>query len=242
MSAVLGVNLDHIATLRQVRGAPYPQPVDGARICEECGVYGVTLHLREDRRHIQNYDVENVQKALSTCRLNLEMALNDDVISFARRIVPHMVTIVPERREELTTEGGLDVVRHAKAIKDLTAEFREKGILVSLFIEPDEKAIALSKDLGVDYIEIHTGSYADAADMNAAKRELERIYSAAEQASDLGLFVNAGHGLNYDNIGPILRTKGLREVNIGHSIISRAVFTGLKAAILDMKDLLGKGE
>ena len=241
MSVVLGVNLDHIATLRQVRGAPYPQPVDGARICEECAVHGVTLHLREDRRHIQDYDVENVQKALSSCKLNLEMALSEDVISVARRIVPHMVTLVPERREELTTEGGLDVGRHADAIRKLTEEFRLKGILVSLFIEPDMKAVELSKELCVDYVELHTGSYADAPDQASARRELDRLHAAAARAVALGLKVNAGHGLNYDNIGPILSLEGLREVNIGHSIISRAVFAGLKTAILDMKNLLGKG-
>lgn len=241
MSVVLGVNLDHIATLRQVRGASYPQPVEGARVCEACGVNGVTLHLREDRRHIQDYDVFNVKEVLSTCILNLEMALNDDVIAVARKIVPHMVTLVPERREELTTEGGLDVVRHAAAIKKLTEEFRQKGILVSLFIEPDEHAVSLSKEVGADYIELHTGSYADAADAEKSRRELDRLFASAECAVSLGLKVNAGHGLNYDNIAPVLSMKGLCEVNIGHSIISRAVFTGLKTAILDMKSLLEKG-
>jgi len=241
MSVVLGVNLDHIATLRQVRGAAYPQPAHGALICEECGVHGVTLHLREDRRHIQDYDLFEVQKVLKRCTLNMEMALNEDVINVARRVVPHMVTLVPEKREELTTEGGLDVKKHFDTIASLAAEFKKKGILVSLFIEPERETVRLSKESGAEYIEIHTGSYADAADSLLQKKELARILDAAEYAVELGLHVNAGHGLNYDNIAPVLSMKGLHEVNIGHSIISRAVFSGLKNAVLEMKDLCEKG-
>jgi len=241
MSVVLGVNLDHIATLRQVRGAPYPQPVDGAKICEECGVYGVTLHLREDRRHIQDYDLFEVKKVLSSCVLNMEMALNQDIIDVAREVKPHMVTLVPERREELTTEGGLDVKRHAESIRALASEFRNKGILVSLFIEPDKDAVTLAKEVCADYIEIHTGSYADAKNESARGKELKRILAAADLAVSLGLNVNAGHGLTCENMPPLLAMNGLREVNIGHSIISRAVFVGLKSAILEMKGILDRG-
>lgn len=237
MSVVLGVNLDHIATLRQVRGSVYPQPSDGARVCEKCGVHGVTLHLREDRRHIQEHDVRDIKKILSTCSLNLEMALYQEIIDFAHEINPYMATIVPERREELTTEGGLDVKTHAKKIKSLVADFRSRGILVSLFIEPDRDAVRISKESGAEFIEIHTGSYADAQG-DAVKRELDRVLSAASYAVSLGLRVNAGHGLNYDNLAPVLSMEGLEEVNIGHSIISRAVIVGLEQAIRQMQDLL----
>jgi pyridoxine 5-phosphate synthase len=235
---VLGVNLDHIATIRQVRGTKYPCPADGAKICEECGVHGVTLHLREDRRHIQEYDLFEVQKVLKKCTLNLEMALSADVIAAAHRLSPHMATIVPERREELTTEGGLDVKQNFDRIRELVEDFHSRNILVSLFIEPDHDAVKRSADTGADYIEIHTGSFADAEDESVRSRELARVLSSAETAVSLGLKVNAGHGLNYDNITPVLAMKGLHEVNIGHSIISRAVIAGLKSAILDMKALL----
>lgn len=235
---VLGVNLDHIATIRQVRGTKYPNPSDGAKICEECGVHGVTLHLREDRRHIQEYDLFEVQKVLKKTTLNLEMALSADVIAAAHKLQPHMATIVPERREELTTEGGLDVTQNFKKISDLVKDFHSRNILVSLFIEPDADAVRRSADTGSDYVEIHTGSFADAEDESVRSRELARVLAAAERAVSLGIRVNAGHGLNYDNILPVLAMKGLHEVNIGHSIISRAVIAGLKTAILDMKALL----
>jgi pyridoxine 5-phosphate synthase len=240
MPVVLGVNLDHIATLRQVRGAPYPQPVEGARICETCGVHGVTLHLREDRRHIQEYDVREVKKVLSSCSLNLEMALYQEIIDFACEIQPYMATIVPERREELTTEGGLDVKSHAGRIASLVSDFRLRGILVSLFIEPDRDAVRISKETGAEYIEIHTGSYADARGDNV-KRELDRVLESASYAVSLGLRVNAGHGLNYENMEPMLAMEGLEEVNIGHSIISRSIFVGLEQAIRQMQDILVRG-
>ena len=235
---VLGVNLDHIATIRQVRGTKYPSPAEGAKICEECNVHCVTLHLREDRRHIQEYDLFEVQKVLKKCTLNLEMALSDDVIDAAHRLSPYMATIVPERREELTTEGGLDVTQNFKKISALVKDFHSRNILVSLFIEPDIDAVKLSADTGSDYVEIHTGSYADATDEVTRSRELARVFAAAETADSLGIRVNAGHGLNYDNIIPVLAMKNLHEVNIGHSIISRAVIAGLKPAILEMKALL----
>ena len=171
----------------------------------------------------------------------MEMALNEDVIEVARKVVPHMVTLVPEKREELTTEGGLNVKMHFEKIAALSAEFRSRGILVSLFIEPEREAVRLTKESGADYIEIHTGSYADAADSKQQEYELSRILDAAQYAAEMGLKVNAGHGLNYENIIPVLAMKGLHEVNIGHSIISRAVFTGLKNAVLEMKNLCDRG-
>jgi len=239
MPVQLGVNLDHIATLRQVRGVDYPRPSDGALICEELNVHGVTLHLREDRRHIQEYDVIGIKKILKGCTLNLEMALNEDVIEFARGIHPYMATIVPERREELTTEGGLDVKKYYDRIATLCRDFHARGILVSLFIESDKEMVLLSKDAGADYIEIHTGAFADAKP-DRKEAELEKVFASAEIAVASGLRVNAGHGLNYDNIIPVLSMKGLEEVNIGHSIISRAVMVGLKQAIQEMLDILGR--
>jgi len=240
MAVQLGVNLDHIATIRQVRGVSYPKPLDGAHICEELAVHGVTLHLREDRRHIQEYDVIEIKKILTHCTLNLEMALSEEVIEFARKIHPYMATIVPERREELTTEGGLDVKQNFNRIATLCRDFHERGILVSLFIEADKDAVKLSKECGADYIEIHTGAYADSSG-EKQKAELTRIFDAAEYAVSLGLRVNAGHGLNYENTVPVLAMKGLEEVNIGHSIIARAVIVGLTQAIREMKDLLERG-
>ena len=239
MPVQLGVNLDHIATIRQVRGAEYPRPYDGAVICEELKVHGVTLHLREDRRHVQEHDVIEIKKLLKGCTLNLEMALNEDVIEFARGVHPYMATIVPERREELTTEGGLDVRKNFDRIATLCRDFHARGILVSLFIESDDDLVKLSKEAGADYIEVHTGAYADSR-AGARDAELERILKAAESAVACGLRVNAGHGLNYDNIKPVLSMKGLEEVNIGHSIISRAVIVGLKQAVQEMLDILGR--
>lgn len=241
MPIVLGVNIDHIATLREVRGTSYPDPVDGALICEKCGVHGVTMHLREDRRHIQERDIIEVQKVLSKCTLNLEMALSDDVISFARKIRPYMVTIVPERREELTTEGGLDVESNCEKITRVIDDFHSLGILVSLFIESESEIVTKSRKCGADYVEIHTGAYADAVEPAKKKVELERLYQSAKTAKAEKLSVNAGHGLNYDNITPVFAMEGLDEVNIGHSIIARSVFDGLENAIREMKALCDKG-
>jgi pyridoxine 5-phosphate synthase len=236
-SIALGVNIDHIATLRQSRGTDYPRPIDGARICQECNVDGVTVHLREDRRHIQEHDVYEIKKNIQ-CKLNLEMALARDVIAIAKDVKPFMVTLVPEKREELTTEGGLDVRNHFQEIVSLVKEFTSLGIIVSLFIEPDKDIIQLSKETGAAFIEIHTGTYANAHNEEAIKRELTKIYSASEYAKEIGLRVNAGHGLNYDNLKPILQMEGLEELNIGHAIIARAVLVGLRQAIIDMQNLL----
>lgn len=241
MPSVLGVNLDHIATLRQARGTVYPRPADGAVICEECGVHGITLHLREDRRHIQERDVIDVQKIIRNCTLNLEMAVADDVVAFAKKIVPYMTTIVPERREEVTTEGGLDVNANFDKLFTVTKDFHSLGIKVSLFIEPDNEMIDRSISAGADYLEFHTGKYADAANSQERDHELKRLLDAAEYAVSQGVRVNAGHGLNMENTAPVLAMKGLEELNIGHSIIARSVFVGLKNAVLEMKDLIERG-
>jgi pyridoxine 5-phosphate synthase len=238
MSVVLGVNLDHIATLRQARGTDYPRPADGAVICEACGVHGITLHLREDRRHIQEHDVIDVQKILKKCTLNLEMAVADDVVAFAKKIVPYMTTIVPERRQEITTEGGLDVKSNFEKLSAVTRDFHSLGIKVSLFIEPDNGTIDRTIDAGADYAEFHTGKYADAKNSAEREHELKRLFDAAEYAVSRGLRVNAGHGLNMENTAPVLAMKGLEELNIGHSIIARAIFVGLENAVLEMKQLI----
>ena len=230
---ILCVNVDHIATLRQARGGSEPDPVTGARICEESGADGITVHLREDRRHIQDRDVFELKKSVKG-KFNLEMALSPDIIGVATGVVPHQVTIVPERREELTTEGGLDVAGNMKRISELTRHFRGLGVLVSLFVEPDTDVIKRSFDCGADYVEIHTGTYCNAADAGDVKRETDRIYKAAICAVEIGIRVNAGHGLNAENLPALLNMPGLEELNIGHSIISRSIYHGLPKAVGDI--------
>lgn len=237
MSALLGVNIDHVATLRQARGGSEPSVLDAALICESCGVNGITVHLREDRRHIQDSDLFAIKERISI-KLNLEMALSDDVIKAAKKAKPAMVTIVPEKRMEVTTEGGLDVSVNYGKICSVAADFAGMGISTSLFIEPEEKMIELSLNSGAKYVEFHTGRYSEAKDAVSVAHELKRLYDAADKAAAAGLVVNAGHGLNYSNVGAILHMKNLNELNIGHSIISKAVFTGLQKAVMDMKMLL----
>jgi pyridoxine 5-phosphate synthase len=239
MNVLLGVNIDHVATVRQARRGEEPSVLAAARVCEQCGVSCVTMHLREDRRHIQDADIYAVRESIST-PLNLEMALSEEIIAIARSVTPYMVTIVPEHRAEITTEGGLDVAHCISRLRDLTAEFRERGILVSLFVEPDERMTELAAEAGADAVEYHTGTYSTARG-EALAIERKRLYSSAEFATSMGLIVNAGHGLNYDNVSAILGMKGLRELNIGHSIVSRAIFTGLERAVLDMKHILERG-
>ncbi|MBN1498528.1 MAG: pyridoxine 5'-phosphate synthase [Spirochaetes bacterium] len=236
-TVLLGVNIDHIATLRQARKGEYPSVLEAAKICEKLNVNGITMHLREDRRHIQDNDIFEIKKNIKT-RLNLEMAMSDDVIQVAVKTCPGMATIVPEKREELTTEGGLDVVRNYKKIEQLCSLFQKNGIEVSLFIEPDMENTRLSKELGAKYVEFHTGAYAEAVSEADVKTELQRLYDAAEFADSLNLVVNAGHGLNIFNVKPVLKMKNLHELNIGHSIISRAVFIGLENAVMEMKNIL----
>lgn len=233
----LGLNIDHVATLRQVRRARYPNVVRAALICEEAGADAITLHLREDRRHIQDADVEMLRTMLQT-RMNLECAVTDEMIENALRIKPHDLCLVPERREELTTEGGLDVVRHFEAVKRATERCAEAGIRVSLFIDADEKQLDAAKKLGAPVVEIHTGRYSDADSVPEREHELARIQHAVAYGHALGLQVNAGHGLNYHNVQPIVVIPHICELNIGHAIIAEAVFIGLEQAVKKMKSLL----
>jgi pyridoxine 5-phosphate synthase len=233
----LGLNIDHVATLRQVRGAPYPNVVRAALLAESAGADAITLHLREDRRHIQDRDVEVLRDMLQT-RMNLESAVTDEMIDIALRIKPHDLCLVPERREELTTEGGLDVVRYFDNIKVVCARCAEAGIRVSLFIDPDAKQIDAARRTGAPVVELHTGKYADSDSVPARQHELERIRSAAAHAHAQGMQVNAGHGLNYHNVQPIVAIPDLVELNIGHAIIAESLFIGLEEAVKKMKALL----
>lgn len=233
----LGLNIDHVATLRQVRGTSYPNVVRAALICEEAGADAITLHLREDRRHIQDADVDILRGMLQT-RMNLECAVTEEMIANALRVKPHDLCLVPERREELTTEGGLDVVRYFDAVKAASERCTAAGIRVSLFIDPDEKQIDAARRTGAPVIELHTGKYADADSVPERAHELERIRTAAEHAHTQGLQVNAGHGLHYHNVQPIAAIPSIVELNIGHAIIAESVFIGLDAAVRKMKALL----
>lgn len=233
----LGLNIDHVATLRQARGTRYPNLVRAALACEEAGADAITLHLREDRRHIQDEDVKILRGMLQT-RMNLECAVTEEMIQNALAIRPHDICLVPERREELTTEGGLDVVRHFDAVQSATRSCTEAGIRVSLFIDPEEKQIEAAKKAGAPVVEIHTGKYADADSMPEREHELARIRQAVAHGHVLGLQVNAGHGLNYHNVQPIVAIPNIAELNIGHAIIAEAVFIGLEQAVKKMKALL----
>lgn len=233
----LGLNIDHVATLRQVRKARYPNLIRAALICEEAGADAITLHLREDRRHIQDADVELLRGMLQT-RMNLECAVTDEMIENAVRIKPHDICLVPERREELTTEGGLDVVKHFDAVKRATERCLDAGIRVSLFIDPDHKQLDAAKAIGAPVVELHTGKYADADSVPQREHELERIQRAAAHGHSLGLQVNAGHGLHYHNVQPIVAIPHIAELNIGHAIVAEAIFIGLEQAVKNMKALL----
>ncbi|QIC62065.1 pyridoxine 5'-phosphate synthase [Acinetobacter schindleri] len=237
MAALLGVNIDHVATLRQARGTTYPDPVNAALICEQAGAEGITLHLREDRRHIQDDDVRRMRPVLTT-HMNLEMAVTDEMVAFAKEIQPQHVCFVPEKRQEVTTEGGLDVVSHFEDVKKATQELTAIGCDVSLFIDADFAQIDAAVACGAPTIEIHTGAYADAETPEAQKAELERIIKGAEYAASKGLVVNAGHGLNLDNVTPIAAIPQIHELNIGHSIIADAVFVGLAQAVQQMKAVI----
>jgi pyridoxine 5-phosphate synthase len=233
----LGLNIDHIATLRQARGTRYPNLVRAALICEAAGADAITIHLREDRRHIQDNDVDMLRSMLQT-RMNLECAVTDEMIANALRVKPHDICLVPERREEVTTEGGLDVVKYFDQVKQATQRCTEAGIRVSLFIDADKNHLDAAKKAGAPVVEIHTGKYADADSVPAREQELARIYNAAVYAHELGLQVNAGHGLNFNNVHPIVAIPHIAELNIGHAIISEAVFIGLEQAVKNMKTLL----
>lgn len=234
---LLGVNIDHIATLRQARGTQYPDPVYGALQAEEAGADGITLHLREDRRHIQDRDVYVLKSMLNT-RMNLEMAVTDEMIAIAEDVKPAAVCLVPEKREELTTEGGLDVIGNESNIAKACKRLAAVGSEVSLFIDPNDKQIDAAKRCGAPVIEIHTGHYAEATDPIEQNNELIRITKATEYALSLGLIVNAGHGLHYHNTEAIAAIKGINELNIGHAIMAHSMFVGLKNAVKEMRDLI----
>jgi pyridoxine 5-phosphate synthase len=229
----LGVNIDHVATLRQARGEFDPDPVLAARLCEQSGADSIVAHLREDRRHIQDRDIVLLRKTVKT-RFNLEMSLNAGIVKVAMAIKPDQATLVPERRQELTTEGGLDVARQSKRVRKVSRALLDAGIDVSLFIAPDKKQIDATASIGVKTIELHTGSYSLAFAGRQAIDEFAQVKEMTLYARRLGLVVNAGHGLNYDNTFAIARIKGISELNIGHAIMSRAVFVGLKQAVREM--------
>jgi pyridoxine 5-phosphate synthase len=233
----LGVNIDHIATLRNARGTRYPDPVHAAQVAEYSGADGITVHLREDRRHINDRDVELLSQTVQT-RLNLEMAVTDEMLAIASRIRPVFCCLVPEKRQELTTEGGLDVAGNLTMIKNACAQLAESNILVSLFIDADERQIEAAQECAAPYIEIHTGHYADANTDTEQQQHLQTLVHGIEYADKLGLQVNAGHGLHYHNVKPIAAIPQLIELNIGHAIIARAAFDGLGKAVADMRSLM----
>ncbi|MGP3136208.1 pyridoxine 5'-phosphate synthase [Serratia nematodiphila] len=234
---LLGVNIDHIATLRNARGTQYPDPVQAAFIAEQAGADGITVHLREDRRHITDRDVRLLRQTIQT-RMNLEMAVTDEMLDIAIELQPHFCCLVPEKREEVTTEGGLDVAGQLDKMSVAVERLAQAGILVSLFIDPDHRQIDAAVAVGAPYIEIHTGAYAEAQGELAVQAELRRIAVAAAYAAEKGLKVNAGHGLTYHNVQLIAALPEMHELNIGHAIIGQAVMSGLPAAVADMKVLM----
>jgi len=233
----LGINIDHVATLRQARHTRYPDPVESALIAESAGADAITLHLREDRRHIQDSDVETLRRLLKT-RMNLESAVTDEMTDFALRIQPHDVCLVPERREELTTEGGLDVLRYFDPVQRACRKLAEAGIRVSLFIDADPAQIEAAAHAGAPAIEIHTGHYADARTVAQQENELERVRVSVSAGLVRGLTVNAGHGLHYQNVRAIAAIPGISELNIGHAIVAHALFVGFEQAVREMKALM----
>ena len=233
----LGVNIDHVATIREARKTYMPDPVEAARVCEETGCDSIVCHLREDRRHIKDFDVVTLREIVST-RLNLEMSIAPGIVTFACKIKPDQATLVPERRQEVTTEGGLDVKKNLKKIRSAVSRLKDSGIDISLFINPSISQIDASVKAGASIVELHTGEYANAGSDRARKTELDILKRAAKHALSLGLEVNAGHGLNYENVADIAKIKGMNELNIGHSIISRAVFVGIAEAVKEMLELI----
>lgn len=235
--AKLGVNIDHVATLREARRGHYPDPVEAARICEETGCDSIVCHLREDRRHIKDDDVWRLREIVKT-RLNLEMSIAKDIVNIACEVRPDQATLVPEKRKELTTEGGLDVVKYVRDVARVIERLNEKKIETSLFINPVKAQIDAAKSSGAHIIELHTGEYADARTEAARMKELKRIASAVKYAGSKGLEVNAGHGLNYSNTKDVAAIKGINEFNIGHSIVSRAVIVGMRTAVEEMLGII----
>jgi pyridoxine 5-phosphate synthase len=232
----LGVNIDHVATLRQARGTTYPRPAEAARSAERAGADSITVHLREDRRHIQDHDLDEINAVMRT-HMNFEMAVTDEMVAIAKHIKPTDVCLVPEKREELTTEGGLDVAGQLDKVRAACKELGAAGIRVSLFIDPERAQLDAAVAAGAPVVELHTGKYAD-SEGNEQADELERIIDAARYGHGLGLVINAGHGLHYQNVKPIARIEQVVELNIGHAIIARAVFDGLGPAVAEMKRLM----
>ncbi len=237
----LGVNIDHVATIRQARMGREPDPVGAAALAELAGADGITIHLREDRRHIQDRDAKILRQTVRT-RLNLEMAVNEEIVRFALEMKPDMATLVPERRQEVTTEGGLDVAGHFDVVKSAVERLKKAGIAVSLFIDPNERQVETSAKTGASFIELHTGRYADAVSEAEHEAERQKLYDMAARAKKLGLRVNAGHGITYWNVHDLVGMPALEEFNIGHSIISRAVLVGLGRAVSDMKHAIREAE
>jgi len=237
--AVLNVNIDHVATVRQARRTDEPDPVWAAVQCELAGANGITVHLRQDRRHINDRDVRLLKETVA-CKLNLEMSMAEPIVKIAEQIKPDQVTLVPEKRAELTTEGGLDCVTHKKRLAEAVKRMHKKDILVSTFIAPDKGQITASAETGCDAVELHTGMYANAKSQRAIRRELTKLETGKDFATERGLVVHAGHGLTYRNIGPVAQIRGLCEFNIGHSIIARAVFVGIRQATAQMIELINK--
>lgn len=233
---LLGVNIDHVATVRKARGTTYPSVLEAAAVAEEAGADAITVHLREDRRHIEDAEVEALCRQVST-RVNLEMAVTDEMLSIAEHNRPADVCLVPEKRQELTTEGGLDVIAHFRSVSKACARLRDAGIRVSLFVDPDPAQLQAAADCGAPVIELHTGTYAEETG-SARQRELERLQRASEIGQDLGLQVNAGHGLHYENVHPIVGIPQIVELNIGHAIVARALFVGLGQAVREMRTLM----
>ncbi len=229
----LGVNIDHVATLRQARGTPYPDILQAARACERAGAHGITIHLREDRRHIQDADVYRLRREIDL-PLNLEMADSAGIIAIALEARPSEACLVPEKRMELTTEGGLNVRTHAESLRKTVTRLQDAGILVSLFVDPDPEQLEMSAELGANFVELHTGTFCDASDQNTTHNELQRLIAGARTAHELGLGVNAGHGIALHHVRDILRIPRLKTLNIGHSIVSHAVMVGLENAVRTM--------
>ncbi|MFC1512720.1 pyridoxine 5'-phosphate synthase [bacterium] len=233
----LGVNIDHVATVRQARLGINPDPLQSALLAEKGGAQGITIHLREDRRHIQDKDVINIKENIKT-KLNLEMAVSDEIINIAVKVKPYDVCIVPEKRQELTTEGGLDIISNFEKVKNAVKRLKDAGICVSIFLDPLEKQIITAKEIGADAVELHTGCYANAENKQEADKKLDILKHVSKIVLEKGLILNAGHGLDYENVKPVAEIEGMNELNIGHSIIARSIFTGIEHAVREMKEKL----
>lgn len=233
----LGVNIDHVATLRQARGGFGPDPLHAARICEKAGAHSIVMHLREDRRHVQDKDLFRVKEGI-TIRLNMEMSIAPSVVKVAAKLRPHQITLVPEKRRERTTESGLDLIANEQKLRRVIGEFKKKAVLVSLFVDPDPKQVEKAMELGADAVEFHTGTYANVSERRKMAHELHRLKKSVVLARELSLTAHAGHGLDYRNVRAIAKIKGLEELNIGYSIITQSLWVGLEKAVRQMRRLI----